>query len=52
MLPVWPLLHGLANHGPAGGGRMAGAVRLVDSTDEVLEALSAARSAAPPPAHG
>ncbi len=52
VLPVWPLLHGLANHSPANGGRMAGAVRLVDTTDEVLEALNAARSAAPPPAHG
>ena len=42
-LPVWPLLHALA-----AGRRMAAAVRLVDSTEQALAALSAAGSAAPP----
>lgn len=46
-LPVWPLLHALAT-----GRRLAAAVRLVDSTEEVLAALSAAGTAGRPSANG
>lgn len=47
VLPVWPLLHSLAS-----GRRMAEAIRLVDSTDEAVEALrlSAGGLAVPPSA--
>ncbi len=47
VLPVWPLLHSLAT-----GRRMADFIRLVDSTEEAIEALSAVRRDAPPPARG
>ena len=46
-MPVWPLLRALA-----AGRAMAPAVHLVDSTDEALAALSAARPVAPPSASG
>lgn len=47
VLPVWPLLRALAT-----GRRMADAVRLVDSTAEVLAALSEAGTVAPPTTRG